>query len=196
MCLCSNMSNEIIVDNSYESTNNALSTKAWKKSRMWSQYGEDHRGLCLVFSKESIDKQLMQMGYNSTNSKSGVVSYTNSERFQYRTLTLNTNLLPSEGTEKYCRNHVRNNLESFFFTKNLDYRDESEYRYVIFEPEKVYLYFDIEPILKYVIIGDKTPKIYYPIIKELCSNLNIECRRVEWSKGEPNLLLCNFKIVT
>lgn len=28
--------------------------KGCKKSRMWSQYGQDHSGICLVFSKESL----------------------------------------------------------------------------------------------------------------------------------------------
>ena len=31
-----------------------LIRKGYEKSRMWSQYGENHEGICLVFSKESL----------------------------------------------------------------------------------------------------------------------------------------------
>ena len=28
--------------------------KGYEKSRMWSQYGQNHEGICLVFSKKSL----------------------------------------------------------------------------------------------------------------------------------------------
>lgn len=28
--------------------------RGWARSRMWAQYGESHRGVCLVFDRESM----------------------------------------------------------------------------------------------------------------------------------------------
>ena len=38
--------------------NDILKCQGFLKSRMWSQYGENHEGVCLVFSKDAIQREL------------------------------------------------------------------------------------------------------------------------------------------
>jgi hypothetical protein len=50
---------------------------------------------------------------------------------------------------------------------------------------------DISAIIKGVIVGDRTPKVYYPLINYLCKNLKIESRVIYWDDGIPLILMCN-----
>ncbi|MCH8010941.1 MAG: DUF2971 domain-containing protein [Candidatus Marinimicrobia bacterium] len=193
MCFSSNGRPTLIINNNEidEIEDPYAVTTGWSKSRMWTQYGENHRGLCIVFSKTAIEKMIQDVNLPAMSSKRDYVKYSPSERIRMVAYTINVSRLKQKGVENYCKNHVLKHINDFFFTKHVDYRDENEYRVVIYDPEKIYEYFYINSIIKGVIAGDRTPKVYLPIIEKQCEALNIECRRIEWDRGKPHLLLCN-----
>ena len=77
-----------------------LIRKGYEKSRMWSQYGENHEGICLVFSKESlleiIKKEL---------SENYIIYY---EKINYEI----THLEPSIGEQPI--EYIKNSYKIFF----------------------------------------------------------------------------------
>lgn len=89
------------------------------KPRMWDQYGEQYRGVCLAFSKEVLQKD---------------------ERLEHDHLTYASSiilagnqliLIPGlENSSEAARNY-RNGI----FSKHSDYRDESEYRFCLHSDE-------------------------------------------------------------
>ncbi len=192
MCFCSNKRPTLIIEDEYtdEVEDTHAVTTGWNKSRMWAQYGENHRGLCLVFSKAAIDKMLQENVLPPNTGKTGYVKYSSAERISMNAFTLDGNRLVKEGAESYCQGHVLEHINDFFFTKHIDYRDESEYRAVVYDPEKKSEFLDINSILMGVVAGDRTPEAYFPLLEELCTGLSIQCRRVYWDRGEPHLVLC------
>lgn len=181
MFLCSNRNHN---------KRNILKPNGWKKSRMWSQYGDNHNGICLVFSKNKLENYVKKIIKNEYY-KFGFIDYTEQESINRAAINIDYAKLVKMDFESYSLDHVFKYIEDFFFRKNIDYRDESEYRVIIYDETNDYEYLNISKFIKGVIIGDRTSKIYFSLIKELCSNLNIECRRLYYYEGKMHLLATN-----
>lgn len=124
----------------------------YKKDRMWEQYGENHNGICLVFSKKKIESIITQQGNDF------VFDYLNYVRNYFGNISkpdVNVDIKQS------AKQHAKNKI----FTKSFDYRDESEYRLAIFNVlEEIYL--PIENCLFGVILGYKLNKVYQELISK------------------------------
>ena len=188
MCFCTNALPEIELDAGKVEIDQYASNIGWNKSRMWSQYGENHHGICFVFSKAAILEQLK--GLNDTYDwyVSGYVRYMRNDRIPISAVTLDGNQLVKEGVEKYCAHHIQGHYQALFLTKHVDYRDEAEYRFIIADPGNKYEYIDISTTLRGVIAGDRTPEVYFPLIDELSRRYTAICRRAYWDRGKAYLL--------
>ena len=190
MGFCSNNKPTLILNNGSSIEDEHVCSSGWSKSRMWSQYGQNHYGICLVFSKNELENVLNKKKSQIRDFKASYVQYSQQERIVWSAITLNGNRLESEGVEEYSFNHVIENSEELFFRKHIDYRDEAEFRVVVFDPNKKLEYLDINSSIKCVIVGDRTPEAYIPFINQMCADLNIESRRARWDRGKSHLLLC------
>jgi hypothetical protein len=173
LCFCSNKKPTLILkdNNTVIDEHNCL--EGWNKSRMWTQYGENHCGICLVFSKESLEKELEAKRHQILDYKCGYVQYFKEGKMPFRTTTLDGNKFVKEGAA-YLRRHVIDNSEHFFYRKHIDYRDEAEYRPVVFDPDGKLEYLDISSSIKGVIAGDGTHKSYFRLINQLSEQLKIK----------------------
>ena len=190
MGFCSNNKPILILSNGSSIENEHVCSAGWSKSRMWSQYGQNHYGICLVFSKNELENALSKKKSQIRDFKASYIQYSHQERIALSAITLNGNRLESEGVEEYSFNHVIENSEELFFRKHIDYRDETEFRVVVFDPNKKLEYLDINSSIKCIIVGDRTPEAYIPLINQMCADLNIESRRARWDRGKSHLLLC------
>ena len=103
------------------SSNNDSQTKGYLRSRMWSQYGENHEGICLVISKQALNT-LIDKTY-----KLEAVSYVE-EPFPLLDFDFNYHELKQTPLDMFCDKYFENKYKKLFFTKIIDYRDEAEFR--------------------------------------------------------------------
>jgi len=112
---------------------NKLHSHGYLKPRMWAQYGEDHYGVCLIFSKQklinaisdSIDKNKFCIFYDS-------ISYRNVEyNSRSRTLSINGDSFNNKTPFQIAFEHIKNHYNDLFFMKDPDYKDENEFRIVV-----------------------------------------------------------------
>ena len=183
LCFCSNKNPTLILNDNDTVVDKHSCLEGWNKSRMWSQYGDNHSGICIVFSKDDLEKELEKKRHKIFDYKSGYVQYFQNGRMPWDTSTLDGNRAETEGIEQYSYNHVIENSEEFFYRKHIDYRDEAEYRAVVFDPDGKLEYLDISSSIKGVIVGYETPEVYHPLIDQLSKQLEIETRRARWSKS-------------
>jgi hypothetical protein len=184
MCFCSNISPTVVLNIQERLKDLAPPSLGCYKSRMWAQYGENHRGICLVFSKKKIDDKFAgATGSLFTNH----VTYTARSTPPLDAYTLNGDELIRDGVENYCYNHIKRHSDDLFFIKNIDYRDECEYRVVVVDPDRQYKFIDISAAIRMIIAGDRTPKVYYPIIRQQAEKYGAHCRYVHWERGMPFL---------
>jgi hypothetical protein len=92
-----------------------------------------------------------------------------------------------DNIENY-KKHLFDNKEALFFTKHIDYENESELRALIYSEKNVDLFVDIKDCIVAVFVGTKFNKIYIPIIKEFEKRLKIDSYQVYWHNNEYLLL--------
>ncbi len=184
MSFCTNITPMLILNDGNSERDKYFHSKGWDGSRMWSQYGENHYGICLVLSKEELEKAL------KTQTKQYKADYVMYSQEDGSRPSFDYSLLGQKSARECVHKYVTDNLEKFFFRKNIDYRDEAEFRVVVFDPHRKLECLDISTSLKGVIVGDRTDKLYnIYLIKQVCENLKIECLKAHWSTSEPHMIL-------
>jgi hypothetical protein len=118
------------------------------KPRMWSQYGDRFRGVCLAFSKrkliEQIEKQIPDIPVYHHN----IIYSLYKEIGMYHPRIETRNI--DENSLDYVKNFIPLNAERLFFVKHDDFRDENEFRVIAIDEtgEKEHLSIDIAGCLK------------------------------------------------
>lgn len=169
--------------------NDELEEQGCLKSRMWSQYGGNHSGICLVFSKNELLKKIIDqlpsaftIYSNSMTYKDPRTSGTSSD------LDVDGNQLDEKHDSEIVTEYINSFHKEVFFQKQPDYKDENEFRVVVV-PEiggKASGEF-IETTsccLKAVILGDSFPEVYLPTIKALSNKLGVPYRKLHWEDDE------------
>ncbi len=176
-CFCMNVKNnqkrDVLVFN-----------KGYLRPRMWSQYGKNHTGVCLVFHKNKLYDKLSETirKYENAFIVNRRVSYTNkvlNQRGVYKILTKDLKLSP--------KSFIEQNARFFLFTKFLDYKDEQEYRFVVFGLEKSLkdFYIDIQSFLVGIICGYNFHPQYIPIIQRYAKRNGVPAFKIHWAEWFP-----------
>lgn len=164
---------------SQENCYNNLS-KGWARSRMWAQYADNHKGVCLIFDKEKLVKSF-EKAFDSCETYCKEVTYTN-------------NLYPlQESLAQNCKSLLTSEKIDFLFQKCQDFRDEQEFRLLLIDkslknPDKL-VSFSISDSLCGVIPGVRFPKEDELSLKkamEFC-NPKIKWLPIWWNYGTPHL---------
>jgi len=143
-------------------------------SRMWDQYGNNNSGICLVINFEKFIKENEET-LNSYNIKKDKVEYAN---WMIKTVPVpmygqnlqNTTIdkLPIVDVYDVSPNSLGEiAIRNFFFSKNIDWISESEYRFVAYTKSKEDIYLSIEQSLDYIILGINFSKHLLPCILKL-----------------------------
>ncbi len=111
----------------------------YNKDRMWDMYGEQSNGVCLIFSKndliKSIDKSIIP--------EHGLIQYHKQLFDAIGGLNCNNN-------KHY---EAKNFIISKLMKKSFDYRDENEYRFLLYSDSKEKMKINIKESLKGIIFG-------------------------------------------
>ncbi len=114
--------------------------------RMWAQYGENHKGVCLVIDKDLfIEENENIFSDPFTFYKS--IKYTNKDPYKF----INYKEINSEGLDDYIENFIRSYYKYLFFRKHNDWKTEYEWRLIHYNANEVYC--SIQKSLKSVITG-------------------------------------------
>lgn len=161
--------------------------KGWARNRMWAQYANNHKGVCLVFDKNEFTK-----AFEKSKDKNPAIKILNSKKIDY------TNYLDevqSELTDEINVKNKGNDYSHYFldeerlkylFIKCEDYRDENEYRFVMvnssLKSPADEFYVDFETSLKGIIYGQR-----FSSLTKLSLSKNIEEYKIDWNCGIPKL---------
>ncbi|MBC8416023.1 MAG: DUF2971 domain-containing protein [Candidatus Cloacimonetes bacterium] len=168
---------------------NKTNYPGYLRSRMWDQYADNHRGLCLAFSKKSLQKAVRKQ-FKSDFKKNGIVNYYPHKdiRFERMYKSQAKTIHYTNPNHDIIKEHLNINYKFLFFKKHQDYRDEAEYRFIVLDMDNKFEYIDISDCLVGIILGDIFPITYLPIIKLIESELNIVWDRVNiWDDGNMTL---------
>ena len=164
---------------SQENCYNNLS-KGWARSRMWAQYADSHKGVCLIFDKENLVKSFKN-AFDACDTYCKEVTYTN-------------NLYPlQESLAQNCKSLLTSEKIDFLFQKCQDFRDEQEFRLLLVDkslksPDEL-VSFSISDSLCGVIPGVRFPKENVLSLKKAMKycNSKIKWLPIWWNYGMPHL---------
>lgn len=154
----------------------------YTKARMWSQYANKHSGICLVFSRKSLENKIKE-------ERNIICSFF--EDIEYKGCTfLNPDILSVDvddylnNKEEYLINYVKLHYKEIFYIKNLDYKDENEFRIVFYDPLSDFNLINIEGSLKGLVLGDNFHQIYLPIVEKYADENGLFLYQNSWECGD------------
>lgn len=169
-----------------------LMNKGFCLPRMWSQYGENHYGVCFIFDKNELIKNICE-SKKILISENGEYQFFN-DYIQYndslpgleKALTMNYE--ETKGKEAFIL--FKNNITPFLFTKYENYKHEQEFRMVIhnssFQNKKS---IDVEygDSLKGIILGCRFKDVYLPSLNSVIDKYSIPIFQINWFNGRPSI---------
>lgn len=133
----------------------------WNLPRMWHSYGDCHRGICIeIFNNDSFSQDNINV-LSSPSVFKKVVKYENQLKYP---LLKNFKFESDEEAKEF----LIKNREQYFFQKHSDWSGEREYRIISLDNKIDYLHFNSS--LGSIILGERCPDIYIPLLKKYCQN--------------------------
>jgi hypothetical protein len=140
--------------------------RGFARPRMWAQYGDRHRGACLVFDREKLTSSLVRASkdfgvphlladvrYDATSLEAGRGSLT-IERDQFASVL---SARSDAGLRETWIEHAEKHQHGLFFNKHEDWEAESEWRFVMLDRSSGFLTVPFEDALVSVVLGCETP---------------------------------------
>jgi hypothetical protein len=160
--------------------------RGYNHSRMWGQYADKHRGVCIVFNKEKLIALLEQEKMNGSKDLY-------CEKINYDSVPdIFSDPFPNlqESGMQFAQNHIKD----FLFWKDFDYRDENEFRIAVFPrtdnekntSDKYYLELGDLDCIEAVILGASFPVCYECCLKN-CEHLRGRIYEISWVRGKLNI---------
>jgi hypothetical protein len=176
--------------NGYEEEEVRAFGRAYARGRMWEQYADDHRGICLAFSANCMTEVFYEQIKRFGAATIGPVDYTKAGFVVSDARLIDPSELSEENAARVLTDHVLSHHREFWFLKVLDWDTEYEYRFVVFAPAVA----EDEPIdvpfsscLRAVILGERFEADLVPRARELASALGVGLCRLEWDSGRPSI---------
>lgn len=149
---------------------------------LWAYYGENHQGACLVLNKEKINEKIIK----ATNGKvlySGKIQYLHPDIWESDVSAAYSIYLEDLLSDKdgYFDDHIKNNVKELFFTKQIAWRDELEFRWVArSRSDKDYIDIDLTDCIELIVIGSSSTKDFEGDIAKLCHRSALEYHKAHW----------------
>lgn len=159
--------------------------RGFARARMWAQYAGNHRGICLVFDTQHLDSEIKRTLGSKGKLYKGIVKYTDSIDGVETATTFKLEELLQDQMETIVKHHINKYANTMFFSKNRDWQDETEYRYVFYSDEREYQFVPIDLILKGLVLGADFPPAYYPVIDYFKNKYCLEVKCMDWYNGIP-----------
>jgi len=162
------------------------------RSRMWSQYADKHKSVCLVFSKKQLEDEFNATFVNYKKFIGKVQYQYHLENFVKARKIESVNIL-RHGIYKTLDMQLDKYYHEYFFLKLMDYRDEHEHRLVVMVNDGDPIGLSIESSLKSVIWGIDFPserkRDLFNALSQNCFS-SVKKYYLSWQEGRPQL--CNI----
>lgn len=165
---------------------NDMNNRGFCKPRMWAQYGDNHKGVCLIFDM-NIFSSVFHEQFNRKASAQGRVQYrdqTIAEQANDPAFMVNIDQLEELGVSSYLYNHVRSHKSRLFFEKATDWSNEDEFRFIIFNSENDVI-MDYRDSLHGIVFGENCTEEHIRTIVNLTMGRGLFKQKLSWKNAAP-----------
>lgn len=177
-------------DNFNDVGSGAFSNKGYARPRMWAQYAENHKGVCLVFDKQKILNSF-DSSFNTITHFSGDVSYEpfikllSKEENYFAQIGLTSNLR-DKSIDEIVNQRIEKFHNFYFFSKHKDWQTEKEFRLVIKDKANTESFLKIDGALEYIILGHHSDVQLKKPIELLASTYDSKPRILKFGYNKNN----------
>ena len=165
--------------------------RGFSRPRMWAQYAQDHRGVCLVFDRAKLIDSMRAAFAAIANTI--ILFYAPVEYRNHRLVhiaaenefSVTVEDLESVGRERYPWEHLKRYWHGLFFEKAEDWRAEAEWRAVGFTTGTDPILVPVDQALAAVIHGSNISRSMSYSIIALTDTPEIEHMGLVWKNGSP-----------
>lgn len=172
-----------------------ITQRGFARARMWAQYAETHTGVCLIFDRAKLTRQVQLACASAFAFFQGQVGYRDRhiapDHLGHYLFNLDRH--DQVGFEQYWREHAVQYWERLFFEKNADWRDEHEYRFLAFFPDTPDIYVNMADSLVGVIFGTEVDVAAEDALIEHLLPKPVRLMGLKWHNATPWYDFGNFK---
>lgn len=159
--------------------------RGYARPRMWAQYGDCHKGVCLAFYRDKLSAIIEERARNC-QVFFGEVAYSDHLGLSEATM-IKWGDVERYGQEESLRRHFHDLHRLLFFLKSRDWQDETEFRWVVVTDDDKPWFVPFGDALAAVIVGAKFDDTsHLPDLECACAGLS-PLFRMEWTNGMPCL---------
>ena len=155
-----------------------LSARGYGRDRMWAQYADNHKGVCLFFDRERLETNFRSQMDGNGIALAGPVTY---ER--------DVPLAPLDFDQGNLEQQCVEIVQKRSFTKLQDWTSEQEYRFLLVaaaSTSPLYEYVSICGALVAICLGHRFPRALFPCIRDVCDRERIPALRLNYY-GSPQV---------
>jgi hypothetical protein len=129
----------------------------WSRPRMWEQYGDVHRGACLLFDRSRLERAIREQWPDEPRYL-GKVHYAREGSAEVFRRGLNADeILAHEQPGRAVRDYIKTNRDAYFFLKSDDFATEHEYRVLLADGDGDHISIEYSDSLVGVVLGERFP---------------------------------------
>ena len=132
----------------------------YNQPRMWSQYSRNHEGFCFEFDLDLLISKIKASFPND---------FVKFENVKYKHVFEKLNHPQRRNIS--IEDFVKENYESIFFNKNINWKDEHEFRIIIFNTKDIIIH--IGDCIKAIYLGGNFNTTYHPLLDSYAKDKKI-----------------------
>ncbi|MGY8639202.1 DUF2971 domain-containing protein, partial [Bradyrhizobium sp. 14AA] len=171
---------------------NHIWSRGFCRPRMWQQYGDNYRGVCMVYDRQALDDAINISKPADSLIGIGRVHYGDIPRvfklgYQYHPFLMDCDRVREVGLKQAIQEHIVRHGKLLFFQKASDWQSEKEYRWLIWDNMHKEHFFEVGRALKGVILGSNIHPKHMDKIERLCAAHRIIPKQLTWRNGAPDI---------
>jgi hypothetical protein len=161
--------------------------RGYAKPRMWAQYGDFHKGVCLIFERALFSEAVHDLPDTCFIEEGHVRYYDRAATNRLDgPFILDFRGLDEAGVDKQCEAHAKRRVRELFFEKNTDWSAEEEYRFIAFmQSHASPHYLNFGGALAGIMIGADCEQGLTEEFFLWAHNSGISAARLNWFNGAP-----------
>ncbi len=163
--------------------------RGFSKPRMWAQYADRHTGVCLVFDRMRLAKAISEQAAGANRVFAGSIDYIDRPVIRNQDsdwqFMINIDALEDLGKEPYAELHLQRGYKRLFFEKMTDWRDECEWRWVIFASSDQDLYVAYTDALVGIMFGEDTSVKSIQDMMDMTESWDLSYMGLRWKNCSP-----------
>jgi hypothetical protein len=172
------------VKNTWDEIYNERIRFGYSRPRMWAQYAEKHTGVCIVLDTHNLNANIHKELGDRCRIFQGRVQY------DYRILSYEPIIIGNSMNKTQNLNLVEqlrlpylHSYRNEFLTKHPDWRDETEFRWLVYSPDNNPEFVSIINTIKTILIGIDFPSSEASNLINLCKDSNVSIGRMRLVDG-------------